>query len=370
MAGDSKKRFAFPNLVRAFHDGERFGDGVMKVVDAGELVLPTGKIIACDPGYLIVSQLHEQPFTRSVPPGRYPVQIALLRQRGWKKNPNFERVACGKITFQDAPVKKWEMAVQPRWDASKLKPGYILGYGVDGGEGCFLDERTQSRLPKDQTAYFEAFTKAMRFQSEAFLSLQSNPADTDRQAKAKEAWIQMMDAYRLIEPPGLGAMFASRFMPETICDRFSTAVIDEQTGANLVRFQSGEGDGCYASYFGLAADGSPACLVTDFGLLIRSVIATLKIPVPQVKKGKLTHPRLSHAGIKSIQFEYKPQPAEITFAFKEALYVQDVRLINRPKEKARLSASGGQTTWYFRLDEPLAKTARLEVDYTLKTVAL
>ena len=42
-------RFAFPDLARAFRDGERFGDATMRVAEVGPLVLPTGRIIACDP---------------------------------------------------------------------------------------------------------------------------------------------------------------------------------------------------------------------------------------------------------------------------------------------------------------------------------
>lgn len=262
------------------------------------------------------------------------------------------------------------MALQPRWNPSELNPGYFLGYGVDGGEGCFLDEWTQSRLPKDQSAYMNAFTKAMQTQSETFVKLRSNQSDPKFQASWKDAWMGMLDAYRLIEPPELAEMFASRFTPPAFGGRFSSAIIDDQSGANIVRFQSGEGDGCYASYFGLAADGAPACLVTDFGLLIRSVMTTIKVPVPQANKGKLSDPRLGRAGINGIRFEWKSKSGEITFQLDEALYVQDVSFENRPGDKARIKAVGGNSVWYFQLDEPLANTAHLLIEYTGKTVAL
>src|SRR5215831_13911774 len=49
-------RFAFPDLTRAFRDGERFGDGTMRVIEVDPLVLPTGRIVACDPMRLLFSR--------------------------------------------------------------------------------------------------------------------------------------------------------------------------------------------------------------------------------------------------------------------------------------------------------------------------
>ena len=43
--------------------------------------------------------------------------------------------------------------------------------------------------------------------------------------------------------------------------------LDEETGANILLFTSGWGDGRYPSYWGYAADGGIVCLLTDFGAL-------------------------------------------------------------------------------------------------------
>lgn len=45
---------------------------------------------------------------------------------------------------------------------------------------------------------------------------------------------------------------------------WSNVLLDQQTGANMIAFESGWGDGRYASYWGLDHDGSPVCLLTDF----------------------------------------------------------------------------------------------------------
>jgi hypothetical protein len=42
--------------------------------------------------------------------------------------------------------------------------------------------------------------------------------------------------------------------------------LDPDSGANIVAFSTGVGDGRYASYFGLGESGEVVCLVTDFSL--------------------------------------------------------------------------------------------------------
>lgn len=49
-------------------------------------------------------------------------------------------------------------------------------------------------------------------------------------------------------------------------------VLDEVTGANLIAFSSGWGDGSYPSFWGYDADGQRVGLVTDFGVLDASRI--------------------------------------------------------------------------------------------------
>jgi hypothetical protein len=349
-------RFAFPDLARAFRDGERFGDATMRVVEVGELVLPTGRIVACDPGYTRSS--YESAYTRAVPPGHYPVQLALLAKDVWPANNPFrEKVACARVRFQEVSVERWEMALQPCWDPSTLEPGYYLGYGVDGGKGCFLDEAALSHIPDEQPAFDQAFHEVL----------------------SKQQWNDLLDAYRAIEPPVLGEMFASSnyIRNSTFGPPCRSALLDPQTGANLICFPSGEGDGCYASYFGIAADGSAACLVTDFGLLVRSVMNTLEIPVPVQEHSELIHPGLADIGIDCLRVEWRPAASEVVIEFARQLYLQEIRFENRPGSSAQWTGSGhhGQgectgQTWWFRLDEPLQPTARVLLEYTLRTEAL
>jgi len=339
-------RFAFPDLVRAFRDGERFGDATIRVAEVGPLVLPTGRIVACDPCYLTTSNCREPAYTRAVPPGRYPLLLALLSNpRLPLSSPNYERVACVMVRFRDVPVKQWEMALQPGWDSSTLKPGYHFGYGVDGGTGCFLDEGTAALIPGEQPAYYEAMHRVRRIED-------------------------LLEAPQLLVPPAFGELMASGHcrVNKGGGHPARSAVLDPATGANIVCFPSGYGDGCYASYFGLAADGSAACLVTDFDLLVRSVMDKLEIPVPAQEHSELAHPDLAHPGVERIWVDWNPATGEVTIQAGEAPYLQSLRFENRPGQ-GLASTSQGNTYWY-RLGEPLHPTARVIVEYTLRTEAL
>ena len=53
------------------------GGLVVRVEDAGGLSLPSGQVVACDPGYLEHPDLWP-PFARAVPPGRYPVRVGVV----------------------------------------------------------------------------------------------------------------------------------------------------------------------------------------------------------------------------------------------------------------------------------------------------
>jgi hypothetical protein len=176
----------------------------------GDLVLPTGQIVACDPSYDDAIT----PFIETVPPGRCPVSIAVI------DDPKLgTRALAARLTLDDAPVQTWSLALRPGEDPSTLKPGEFFCYGVDAGLGCFMDlaaaRINAERLQNDMGAY----------------------------------WIGLVDkAY------------------EETNSLWLNHILDESTGANMIMFSSGWGDGCYATYAGYAADGRLVCLLTDFGL--------------------------------------------------------------------------------------------------------
>lgn len=70
----------------------------------------------------------------------------------------------------------------------------------------------------------------------------------------------------------------------------------EIEGHAVVVFSSGYGDGLYASYWGLDADGRAVALAIDFGLLIGQVFERFVVPRPH-RRGRLDAPALAARGV-------------------------------------------------------------------------
>lgn len=194
-----------------------WGSASLKRYEVGELVTPTGKIVACDP--LVFPETSA--FTVQLSPGGYPVNLSVAHFG------NDQRVAYASILFKKGRVHHWELALLPDQDIDSLEPGEIFCYGVDSGTGCFMDLKA----------------------SEAFAERINDDEDYS------EALIAELD--------------------KTYVHTWSWAnlVMDTETNANLIMFSSGLGDGCYPSYFGFDEVHNPMILVTDFGVLTDDEVA-------------------------------------------------------------------------------------------------
>lgn len=194
------------------------GDAVsLRYVSIGHIAIPSGKVIACDG---IVLEQGDTGFATAVPPGKYPVILTIAR---FASNGD-ERVACATIRFNhsdDAQPLKWEPALRPGEDPATLEADSFFGYGVDSGTGCFIDPKgmkaIEAMIETDQTFFETIITEMARHK-------------------------------------------------HTTWD-WANLVVDPASGANLVVFSAGAGDGAYPCYFGRDAAGNVACLVTDFLLL-------------------------------------------------------------------------------------------------------
>src|SRR5688572_18066202 len=108
----------------------------LEAVSAGELHLPTGRIVAGDPFFVT----DNKPFKTAVTPGNYPVKLLIF-----KVEEDHYRVAFAKIQFSDLPATHWTLALTEditEEDVKTLKQGEFFGYGVDAGMGCFTDVET------------------------------------------------------------------------------------------------------------------------------------------------------------------------------------------------------------------------------------
>ncbi len=194
-----------PGLSGEGPDGEAVA---VAVVDGGRLVLPTGRLVAADPAFLMSK---EEPFEATVPPGGYQVWLSMA-----VLSEDHQQVAGAKLVIRDEPALTWEPALRPRQDVRLLGDEQFYGVGVDGGMAAFYDAAAAGSL---------------------------------------ESIVEEMP----------GALF------ERVYEAAGAAeVVDPGSGANLIAFESGWGDGSYPVWLGRTAAGEVAAFVIDF-LVLREV---------------------------------------------------------------------------------------------------
>ena len=203
-----------PDLSRLFEDGREIATGIGRVTlrlrDAGHLLVTSGRVVACDP----FTSPETEPFTRVAPTGRHAVVLSVAHFEDGD-----QRVAGAMLRLGDGQPARWEMALLAAEELAELAEGEMFGYGVDSGTGCFMDEEAAQALARKMD-------EDESYSDELIDEMEKTYVHT-------WSWANV----------GLG-----------------------DGGANLVAFSTGVGDGLYASYFGLDAEGRPVSLVTDFSL--------------------------------------------------------------------------------------------------------
>jgi hypothetical protein len=193
----------------------------------GELVLTSGKLVACDPlskpekkGYCCVNLM----------PGSYPVTLSIAdfepRNTDDLSNEDLEfmrykKIACAMLVIGDRSPVEWEITLRPGQNLRSLKKNQIFGYGVYSGIGSFMDE--------DAAQVLRNLIDDFKYHTKLCDELQRNAVNDGVD------WASIH--------PG------------------------DRTPANIIAFSSGQGDGFYASYWGYDSRGDIACLVTDFLIL-------------------------------------------------------------------------------------------------------
>lgn len=111
--------------VFALSDAE-MAERKISAITIGELELPTGEIVACDP---LITGLSRPAFSRKVKPGRYPV--TLFQAQGC--------VAAAVLRFGSGLPMRWELAtfVPDRPPAYKSE---FLEFIVDDAVAAFMDK--------------------------------------------------------------------------------------------------------------------------------------------------------------------------------------------------------------------------------------
>jgi hypothetical protein len=189
--------------------------GRLTTLELPNLWLPTGRVVACDP----LAYFNPQPFTCGCPPGRYSVFLHLLPGEG--------RIAYAELQLGSAAVARWEMAVVAGQDPATLAADEIFGYPVSAGLGCFMDATTVPLLDQH---------------------------DADLQAQLGDDYISYYDDYMAEQLENDDLAGHEHCLLRPYPDQENTVAV----------FQSGYGDGFYATYVGLDAAGQPVKFVTEF----------------------------------------------------------------------------------------------------------
>jgi len=187
------------------------GLGLLRQHRAGDLIVPSGHLVACDPGFPDAASL--QPLTPPVLPGRYPVLLGIAQGADGD-----QRVAYALLQVATQPSVRWAPAGRAGTPGGEVAPA---SYIVESGLGCFMDVQAARVL------------------------VQRLRADPEYNVRIAEA----VDAH---------------FVDTWGCATLSLA---PQTRATLIAFSSGAGEGVYATYIGYDATGRVSCVVTDFALL-------------------------------------------------------------------------------------------------------
>lgn len=183
--------------------------------EAGNLILTSGKLVASDP--LITSEMPA--FTTTFPVGEFPVLV--------HKEIESNCIAYAEIVFSSGEITTWELATSEGQHLTELEEGEIYGFPVESGMGCLMDFETQENLNlleqhlfkrkgDDFTGIYEEFFHEHFFQEEG-----------------------AVNQYAFLKP-------------------------HEEKPGNLFAFETGYGEGFYASYIGFDKNNIPVKVVSEF----------------------------------------------------------------------------------------------------------
>lgn len=325
--------FGHTDFDRAFQPGTVFccpqrGRYAVKQEQVAELVAPSGRLIACDPCNVDPDSRKwgdAVPFSRTVPPGKYPVILSVADD----SKSDHGGVACAMVRFREEKIGGWEMAVLPGQDPATLPLGRFFGFGVDTGMACFIDAATTEKLTKDiyDRLLLDELPKALYY-------------DFSRGRKGKD---------------GVGL------------------TVDSESGGNLVAFSSGYGDGSYVSYWGIGASGEPSCLVTDFGILVEFLESKATFQLRDCIGRQLFHLDLQRIGL-VVRILLVDSPTEHHLRMEMEGGSCKAIITNAGKEYSsdRLGyrVIGGIGMYDFRFEEHLQPDATLTLEYGMGVQAL
>jgi hypothetical protein len=174
---------------------------------AGNLNLVRGRIIATDP----ILMYDDESYSEKVVPGSYPVYIYVGKTENRKS-----QTLVSELRINDNTPVKWELALYKGESSRTFSHDEFMGYEVENGLGCFMDEQAMEILDTMDEKELENYEKLVR---DSVKSSENSCADI---------------------------------------------LIDKKTKSNIIVFASGWNDGVFPTYYGFDKQNKLSRLVTDF----------------------------------------------------------------------------------------------------------
>lgn len=192
------------------------GNGTVHHEPLGNLLLPSGRLVAYDPSDWAPEP--QPPFVQPVPVGAHRTELRVVQLASGDA-----RTLCAVVRFGAGDPERWKRALLPGQDLQELGAGEAFTYLVEGGAGCFCDPQAAPQL----------------------LEMVNDWMDNNRRALALH-----------------------EEMSKTYVDTWEWANMPLNNGVNVVAFSTGVGDGAYPVWLGYRSDDPlPVVALNDFGLI-------------------------------------------------------------------------------------------------------
>lgn len=189
---------------------------LLETYEVGKIHISSGKLVASDS---LISPDH-LPFSQEFPKGDFPVFIHKERESNC--------IAYAEIIFdKNQLAEQWTLALCENQNVKDLKEGEIFGFAVESGMGTLMDIDAQTALNNLEQELFH------------------------------KKGVDFLGIYE--------EFFHSYFFDENgAIDQFAVLKPYDDEKNNIIAFETGYGEGFYASYIGYSNDGQVVKLISEF----------------------------------------------------------------------------------------------------------
>lgn len=188
---------------------------LIETLEAGKIHIASRNLVACDP--LTTSDMSA--FDASFPIGEFPVLVHVEKESNC--------IAYVEIVFKEAKAAVWKMATTKEQNIQDLQDEEIFGYPGASGMGCLMDMEAQKNLQLLEQKIFDEKGESFSGIYEEFF----RPYFLDTEGAANQ--------YAFLKP-------------------------NEVSKSTIFAFETGYGDGFYASYIAFDEENKPVKLLSEF----------------------------------------------------------------------------------------------------------